>query len=336
MMPRALEALAHQKTDVVVVFNEEEPQSRRHGEPSAGKRKVTPARLRAFSDSYFGPYAGYAQQYLFHYALARQHQSEPLIDRINRTRRLHSQLKKDVTVLADTVPTNRARRRRRRLGQPLQNLRQALQQHRLVRHHRADCQLRPPFRRPIEKRPRFDPQFLQHLGEINRCTVWLVTRQTHRFPQEIDDGLHLASDVLKPVQIFQRIFAEATGFFHLEEIEQAVQRHHLVRQVMTAHRMQGRENADRQGRVGRNHSIRSRVVHARHSKRIATATRDIRARPKRRSAVTRALRPGHDPRRSHARRRHVHPRSLHGDHGRARSDRRTIASAPSGASMDPR
>ena len=34
----------------------------------AGKRKVTPKRLREFSASYFGPYGGYAQQYLFHHA----------------------------------------------------------------------------------------------------------------------------------------------------------------------------------------------------------------------------------------------------------------------------
>lgn len=32
-----------------------------------GKRKVTPARLREFTRTYFGPNAGYAQQYLFHY-----------------------------------------------------------------------------------------------------------------------------------------------------------------------------------------------------------------------------------------------------------------------------
>jgi phosphosulfolactate phosphohydrolase-like enzyme len=33
-----------------------------------GKRKVTPKRLRDFSGTYFGPYSGYAQQYLFHHA----------------------------------------------------------------------------------------------------------------------------------------------------------------------------------------------------------------------------------------------------------------------------
>lgn len=33
-----------------------------------GKRKVTAKRLREFSATYFGPYSGYAQQYLFHYA----------------------------------------------------------------------------------------------------------------------------------------------------------------------------------------------------------------------------------------------------------------------------
>jgi len=32
------------------------------------KRKVTASRLRDFADSYFGPYAGYAQQFLFHHA----------------------------------------------------------------------------------------------------------------------------------------------------------------------------------------------------------------------------------------------------------------------------
>ena len=32
------------------------------------KRNVTPRKLREFSASYFGPYAGYAQQYLFHHA----------------------------------------------------------------------------------------------------------------------------------------------------------------------------------------------------------------------------------------------------------------------------
>ena len=31
-------------------------------------RKVTPARLRVFCDSYFGEHGGYAQQYLFHHA----------------------------------------------------------------------------------------------------------------------------------------------------------------------------------------------------------------------------------------------------------------------------
>jgi N-glycosylase/DNA lyase len=33
-----------------------------------GKRKVTRQRLEAFSAEYFGPYGGYAQQYLFHHA----------------------------------------------------------------------------------------------------------------------------------------------------------------------------------------------------------------------------------------------------------------------------
>ena len=38
----------------------------------ARKRKVTPKRLREFSARYFGPYGGYAQQYLFHHARSTQ------------------------------------------------------------------------------------------------------------------------------------------------------------------------------------------------------------------------------------------------------------------------
>ena len=34
----------------------------------ARKRKVTPARLRKFAETYFGEQGGYAQQYLFHHA----------------------------------------------------------------------------------------------------------------------------------------------------------------------------------------------------------------------------------------------------------------------------
>ncbi len=33
-----------------------------------GKRKVTVKRLKRFTQEYFGPYGGYAQQYLFHHA----------------------------------------------------------------------------------------------------------------------------------------------------------------------------------------------------------------------------------------------------------------------------
>lgn len=33
-----------------------------------GKRKVTPSRMKEFAHSYFGPFGGYAQQYLFHHA----------------------------------------------------------------------------------------------------------------------------------------------------------------------------------------------------------------------------------------------------------------------------
>lgn len=33
-----------------------------------GKRKATPARMKEFAQNYFGPYGGYAQQYLFHHA----------------------------------------------------------------------------------------------------------------------------------------------------------------------------------------------------------------------------------------------------------------------------
>jgi N-glycosylase/DNA lyase len=38
----------------------------------ARKRRVTPKRLREFSARYFGPYGGYAQQYLFHHARTTQ------------------------------------------------------------------------------------------------------------------------------------------------------------------------------------------------------------------------------------------------------------------------
>jgi N-glycosylase/DNA lyase len=36
------------------------------------RRRVKPARLRRFIDSHFGPHAGYAQQYLFHYMRTRE------------------------------------------------------------------------------------------------------------------------------------------------------------------------------------------------------------------------------------------------------------------------
>jgi N-glycosylase/DNA lyase len=36
------------------------------------RRRIKPARLRRFIDSHFGPYAGYAQQYLFHYMRTRE------------------------------------------------------------------------------------------------------------------------------------------------------------------------------------------------------------------------------------------------------------------------
>lgn len=42
-----------------------------------GKRRVTPKRLREFSATYFGPYSGYAQQYLFHHARLTWKSSEP-------------------------------------------------------------------------------------------------------------------------------------------------------------------------------------------------------------------------------------------------------------------
>jgi N-glycosylase/DNA lyase len=40
-----------------------------------GKRNVVPRRLRAFCESYFGEYGGYAQQYLFHHARTALHKS---------------------------------------------------------------------------------------------------------------------------------------------------------------------------------------------------------------------------------------------------------------------
>jgi N-glycosylase/DNA lyase len=39
------------------------------------RRKVIPQRLRAFCESYFGEYGGYAQQYLFHHARTALHKS---------------------------------------------------------------------------------------------------------------------------------------------------------------------------------------------------------------------------------------------------------------------
>jgi len=41
-----------------------------------GRRRVTAARLRAFAQSNFGPYGGYAQQYLFHHARTRCRRDE--------------------------------------------------------------------------------------------------------------------------------------------------------------------------------------------------------------------------------------------------------------------
>lgn len=43
----------------------------------ARKRKVTPKRLRAFARDYFGPHAGYAQQYLFHYVRTQRNMGRP-------------------------------------------------------------------------------------------------------------------------------------------------------------------------------------------------------------------------------------------------------------------
>ena len=45
-----------------------------------GKRKVIPQRLRAFCESYFGEYGGYAQQYLFHHARKASRNSGELRD----------------------------------------------------------------------------------------------------------------------------------------------------------------------------------------------------------------------------------------------------------------
>lgn len=43
----------------------------------ARKRKVTPKRLRDFAATYFGPYGGYAQQYLFHHARTLKRSRSP-------------------------------------------------------------------------------------------------------------------------------------------------------------------------------------------------------------------------------------------------------------------
>jgi N-glycosylase/DNA lyase len=42
----------------------------------ARKRKPTPAKLRKFSDRYFGEHGGYAQQYLFHHARVTQRRAQ--------------------------------------------------------------------------------------------------------------------------------------------------------------------------------------------------------------------------------------------------------------------
>lgn len=42
------------------------------------KRKMTPRRLRLFCEAYFGPYGGYAQQYLFHHARKAKSRSKSM------------------------------------------------------------------------------------------------------------------------------------------------------------------------------------------------------------------------------------------------------------------
>ncbi|MES2572517.1 MAG: hypothetical protein V4710_21010, partial [Verrucomicrobiota bacterium] len=51
----------------------------------ARKRNVTVERLREFSRTYFGPYGGYAQQYLFHHG--RKTWKRPITPKANKPHR---------------------------------------------------------------------------------------------------------------------------------------------------------------------------------------------------------------------------------------------------------
>ena len=46
----------------------------------ARRRRVTAARLRNFAAEYFGPYGGYAQQYLFHHARMTRRRAKKAVD----------------------------------------------------------------------------------------------------------------------------------------------------------------------------------------------------------------------------------------------------------------
>lgn len=52
------------------------------------KRRVTAARVRDFCADYFGPWGGYAQQYLFHYARTRYGRSAQLTNSVEQTREI--------------------------------------------------------------------------------------------------------------------------------------------------------------------------------------------------------------------------------------------------------
>ena len=65
------------------------------------KRKVIPQRLRAFCESYFGEYGGYAQQYLFHHARTALHKSGAARD--------SSRLRHSYGVAGDSARNNKKR-----------------------------------------------------------------------------------------------------------------------------------------------------------------------------------------------------------------------------------
>ncbi len=68
------------------------------------KKRMTPQRLRAFCESYFGEYGGYAQQYLFHHARTALHKSGAVRD--------SSRLRRSYGVAGDSARNDKKRNAR--------------------------------------------------------------------------------------------------------------------------------------------------------------------------------------------------------------------------------